>query len=208
NAGYTGMEAVRTRQFWFMLVSFFLVGVCATGSTAHLVPLLQDRGVSATQAAQIASMLGIAVIFGRILAGWLMDRLFAPFVGIGFMIGPIIGLMLLALGATGAGAYLAATLVGLAIGAEVDILGYFTSRYGGLKSFGLLYGFMLASFQFGGGIGPAIMGLGFDRTGSYTAALWTFSAFFAITCVLFGMLGPYPKFNSGSGDTAAAPAPA
>jgi MFS family permease len=194
--GYSAREAARTRQFWFMVISSFLVGTCATGSTAHLVPLLRDRGVAPGEAAQMASMLGIAVIFGRVFAGWLMDRIHAPYVGIAFMLGPILGLTLLALGATGGGAYFAALLLGMAIGAEFDILGYFTSRYGGLKAFGRLYGFMLASYQLGGGIGPALMGLGFDRTGGYTAVLWAFAAFFAITCVLFALLGPYPRFRT------------
>lgn len=194
NAGYTARQAMRTRQFWLMLISFFLVGVCATGSTAHLVPLLRDRGIDAAQAAGMASSLGIAVIFGRILAGYLMDRFFAPVVAIGFMSGPVLGLALLALGATGAGAFVAAILVGLAIGAEFDILGYFVSRYAGLKAFGRVYGLMLASFQLGGGIGPVIMGLGFDRAGSYTAVLWAFAGLFVITCILLAGLGPYPKF--------------
>lgn len=195
NAGYAFTGAVRTRQFWIMLISSFLVGVSAIGTTTHLMPLLQDRGIAATQAAQMASMLGISVIFGRILAGWLMDRIFAPYVGIVFMMSPVVGLMLLISGATGASAFFATALIGLAIGAEFDFLGYFTSRYIGLKAFGRSYGFMLASFNLGGGFGPAVMGIGFDYTGSYTSVLWTFAAFFTITSISFAILGPYPDFK-------------
>ena len=190
--GYSVKQAAATRPFWFMLLSFFLVGFCIHGAAVHLMPLLQDRGVPATRAAQFLSALGMATIFGRILAGYLMDRLFAPYVGIAFMLGPVIGLAMLALGASGGWALWSAILLGLAIGAEFDILGYFTSRYAGLKAYGMVYGIMLASFQLGGGIGPYLMGVGYDRTGSYVVVLWTFTAMFFITCVLFALLGPYP----------------
>ena len=190
--GYLLSEAVRTRPFWFMVVAFFLVGVCAHGSLAHLVPLLQDRGIPPERSAQIASTLGIALIFGRVVAGYMMDRIFAPLVGIVFMAGPVLGLALLALGAVGPAAVLATILLGLAIGAEFDFLGYFTSRYGGLKSFGLLYGLMLASFQLGGGLGPILMGYSFDQLGSYTLVLWVFAGLFVLVCLLFALLGPYP----------------
>ncbi len=191
-SGYTVKQAAATRPFWLMLFSFFLVGFCIHGAAVHLMPLLQDRGIPATRAAQILSALGFAVIFGRILGGYLMDRVFAPYVGIAFMLGPVIGLAMLALGASGGWALAAAILLGLAIGAEFDILGYFTSRYAGLKAYGMVYGIMLACFQLGGGIGPYVMGIGFDRTGSYDIVLWTFCAMFLTSCILFGLLGPYP----------------
>jgi len=191
--GYTFKQAVRTRPFWLMMVSFFLVGFCIHGTAIHLQPLLVDRGIPVQTAAGFMSALGFAVIFGRILAGYLMDRVFAPWVAIGFMLAPVIGLSLLALGAVGNMALLAAMLLGLAIGAEFDILGYFVSRYIGLRIFGFAYGLMLAGFQLGGGIGPVIMGRGFDQTGEYTGVLWIFVAMFGITCVLFGLLGRYPE---------------
>lgn len=192
-AGFTFKEAMGTRPFWLMLGSFFLVGLCIHGCAAHLIPLLVDRGISAQRAAGFMSALGIAVIFGRIFAGYLMDRIFAPWVGIGFMLAPVVGLSLLALGASGGVALLAAILLGLAIGAEFDILGYFISRYIGLRVFGFAYGLMLACFQLGGSIGPVVMGRGFDQTGVYTNVLWLFVGMFCVTCVLFSLLGPYPS---------------
>ena len=64
-------------------------------------------------------------------------------------------------------ACVAALLVGLGIGAEVDIIGYLTTRYFGLRSFGEIFGWIWAVFSVSGGLGAYLMGVGFDETGSY-----------------------------------------
>lgn len=194
-SGYTFRQALSTRPFWLLLLSFFLVGFCVIACTVHLVPMMQDRGISPTVAAQTASVLGFAIILGRVFAGYLMDHFFAPYVAIGFMLGPALGLSLLALELVGMPAYLAALLIGLALGAEFDFLAYFTSRYGGLKAYGIYFGVLLASFNLGSSIGPYVMGLGFDRTGAYTTFLWGFAVCFLFICFLFLLLGPYPQFS-------------
>ncbi len=37
----------------------------------------------------------------------------------------------------------------------------------GLRAFGEIYGYLFAAFVLGAGVGPLIMGGGFDATGSY-----------------------------------------
>ncbi|MGI9288927.1 MAG: MFS transporter [Pseudomonadales bacterium] len=191
--GYTLREVLHTRAFWLLLIAFFLVGFCAIACTVHLVPMLQDRGVSAIRAAQTASLLGGAMILGRVLVGYLMDRFFAPHVAIMFMLGPAVGLAFLASGASGPVAYFSAIMIGLALGAEFDILAYFTSRYAGMRIFGTYYGMLLASFNLGSSIGPYAMGLGYDSSGAYSTFLWLFAGGFIVICILFSMLGPYPQ---------------
>ena len=195
--GYTFKQAVCTRPFWLMLVSFFIIGIAINGMLAHFMPILQDRGISAVHAARTLSLLGIAVIIGRIMAGILVDRYFGPYVAIGFMLAPIIGISILALGAKGNITILSALLLGFALGAEFDFIGHFVNRYLGLKTYGLFYGVMLSGFQLGGGIGPVMMGMEFDMAGGYTNSLWIFVAFFVATCLLYLFLGPYPKLPEG-----------
>ena len=66
---------------------------------------------------------------------------------------------------------MAAVLVGLGQGAEFDILPYAISRYFGLRAFGEIYGSTFAAVTLGGAVGPLVMGVSFDSTGSYGLAL-------------------------------------
>ena len=191
--GFNVQQTVRLRTFWLMVFMFTLVGMTATAVIIHLTPLLIDRGLSSDDAAATQVIMGLSLIFGRVFAGFLMDRFFAPYVSIAFLLGPVVGLALLASGAGGGAATAAAILVGLAIGAEFDVLSYFVSRYFGLLSFGLIFGLLFAAFELGAGLGPAILGLCYDRTGEYTLALWGMCGGAALACILTAMLGAYPE---------------
>ena len=87
-AGLSCREAARTRSFWLILVSFMLVGIGITSVIAHLVPLLTDRGVAPADAALYMSSLALGLIAGRLLAGFLMDYFFAPYVAALLPAGP------------------------------------------------------------------------------------------------------------------------
>jgi MFS family permease len=191
-AGFTLAESVQTRPFWLLVVSIVLIGVGITSILAHLVPMLIGRGVPPAQAAFAMSLLGLGLIFGRILSGWLMDRFFAPYVAAGFQLGMIIGLVILALDFSGPLAFLAGILVGLATGSEISEISYLVSRYFGLNAFGLINGIMFAAFQLGSGAGAYAMGVYYDRAGDYLGALWVVTGLVVISTVLIVLLGPYP----------------
>jgi MFS family permease len=192
-AGFTAGESIRMPAFWLMIGLFAMVGIITAAIIAHLIPLMIDRGASPAQAATAQSLLGISLIFGRVLAGYLMDRFFAPRVALAFLLGPLAGLALLALGVSGTHVFLASILVGLATGAEFDVMSYLTSRFFGLRSFGQLYGYFFSVFQLGAAFGPILMGFTFDQTGEYTGALWALVGATALACLFAGSIGPYPK---------------
>src|SRR5690606_34083014 len=128
-AGMTVSQALRDPQFWLMLFTFLLIGFAITSVQVHLVPLLTSRGVSPRSAALALSVLAVALVVGRLGAGWLMDRFFAPRVAIAFLLSPIVAVLLLAAGVSGVIAFIAGILTGLAAGAEVDVTAYLASRY-------------------------------------------------------------------------------
>ncbi len=190
--GLTLTESARTRPFWLLVVSIVLIGVGITSILAHLVPMLIGRGMPPAQAAFAMSLLGLGLIFGRILSGWLMDRFFAPYVAAGFQLGMIVGLVFLALDFFGPVAFFAAISVGLATGSEISEISYLVSRYFGLKAFGLINGIMFAAFQLGSGAGAYAMGVYYDRAGDYLGALWVVTGLVVISTILIVLLGPYP----------------
>ncbi|HEV2315151.1 MAG TPA: MFS transporter [Candidatus Acidoferrales bacterium] len=191
NPGLSWREAWHSRAFWLMLCAFSFVGASTNGCVIHMAPMLADRGGSAQIAALASSFAGGALLIGRVGSGYLLDRFFGPYIAVLFFGGAALGMGLLwATGATEI-AFLGAFLIGLGLGAEVDLIAYLVSRYFGLRSFGEIYAFFWAAFALSAGLGVYAMGAGFDKTGSYTVPLTGFFFAVLVAIILMLRLGPY-----------------
>jgi MFS family permease len=181
-------EALGGYRFWLIACVLLLVSTVTQGLVVHTVPLLTDKGYSPETAASLMIAVGLSTMAGRLISGYLVDRIFAPFVAAFFFLLPCLGIYLL--GST-ISPVLGIISLGLASGTEIDMIGFLTSRYFGLKRFGQLYGYLFASFVVGSAIGPYMMGLAFERLHSYEPALWTFGAFMLLATAAILSLGPY-----------------
>lgn len=200
--GVTLREALRNYRFWVLILSILLVATGIGGTITNMVPLLQDRGFTAIEAGQTAGAIGISIIFGRVLAGFLMDRFWAPGVVFPMLVLPGIACLILMNHALAHGAALfAAVLVGFASGAETDLVAYLSARYFGLKHYGRIYGVQYAVFGFASGIAPALFGSVYDRTGSYDAILIAAAIAFGLGALLLLTMGRYPAFAPAAAPT-------
>ena len=190
-------EALRSFRFWQFAFAFTLIGGMISSLMVHLVPLLTDSGMDRSLAVRIAGLMGIAVIFGRVTTGFLVDRFHPPYVAAFFLAMPVIGCVLLS-GDSPAFAFTiaAAVFVGLAAGSEVDLVPYLTARYFGLKAYGKLYGAVFVFFYAGVGIVPPIFGYIFDVNGNYDLALQFAIVALALGVVAIATLGQAPDFSS------------
>jgi len=193
--GLSAAEASRTVSFWLILIAFLLVGVGIASVIAHLVPMLTDRGVSPQVAAWCQTSLGVGLIFGRVLSGYLMDRFFAPYVAAIFTLMFVVGVSMLALGADGPMVFVAATSIGLSLGSEVSETAYLVSRYFGPRAYGVIYGLMFAAFQLGSAVGPPGLGRYYVVAGDYVNALWVLALLGLIAAILVASLGKYPDLG-------------
>jgi MFS family permease len=184
-------ELLRMPLFYQLFVTFILLTFCLYGLFSNLVPMLLDRGMDSTNAALAASTVGITIIISRIGIGFLLDKFFAPRVGVVCFILSAIGMALLALGAVGPTAFLAAILIGFSIGAELDLLAYLVTRYFGLNSFGMVYGVLFAAFLGGVSTGPLAFGQLFDFYGSYVIILSACFLMMVLTAVSMMFLPKY-----------------
>jgi MFS family permease len=189
--GLTLREAANTSAFWIIVCVLFLITASVHACFIHLPALLTDRGSTAQLAAFASSLLGVGLFLGRVGCGYLLDQFFAPRVAALLFATVAIGIAFLALGHAISSALVAALLVGLGIGAEVDIIAYLTSRYFGLRSYGAIFGSIWAVFGVSGGLGAYLMGFGFDKTGSYVVPLSGFFCAAVLAALLTMMLGPY-----------------
>jgi MFS family permease len=186
--GLTVSEALHQRSFWLITGACFLTTLTAAGILAHIVPLLVDRGGDPGRAAAAISAAGLAMIMGRIMSGLLLDRFSAPSVAAGFFAIQGLGVAVLLTASSTAGATLATFLVGLGLGAEVDLIAFMLARYYGMRAYGSLYGLLFGAFMLAGGTGPLVMGWAYSMTGSYDASLIAFEASVAVAVVLMLVL--------------------
>jgi len=195
-------EALRGRHFWIIALSFLFICAAITGVNANLVPMLTDGGLSAAGAAGYASVLGLAVIFGRLVAGWLLDRLWAPVVGLIVLVPSALACLLLAWQVA---PVFAIALLGLAGGAEFDLIAFLCLRYFGTRHYGKIYAWQWASFTVASGLGPVAFGAIFDAAGSYETGLLVAMAAMLVGPALLLLLGPYPTqlTDRRPGDTSA-----
>jgi predicted MFS family arabinose efflux permease len=190
--GVTVAKGLRSRAFWIIVATLFLGSMSVNGAITHLSPLLTDRGISAGTAALAASTLGLASFCGRLFTGYLLDRFFAPRVGLSLLVGTAAGILLLATARSAPLGLLAAALIGFGLGGEADITPYLLTRYFGLRSFSTLYGFTWTAYAIAGAIGPVVMGRAFDATGSYTTLLTALAVATLVSASLFALLPRYP----------------
>ena len=189
------LPLVKTRAFLSMCGIFILLGSASGGTLAHFVSLLTDRGIGQGEAATIASAAGIAVIAGRAGIGWLLDRFNAGRLLAGVAMIIMTALFVLLGARSIASGYVASLLVGSVLGAEVDFTAFLVRRYFGNAAFGRLYGVAFGTFSLGIGTGPLLMGLSFDRLGSYGPGLWLFVGFSIVAALVSLSL---PKYSSGA----------
>ncbi len=188
-AGLTLREALGDHRFWILVAAFMAISAAVTGVNANLVPLLTDGGLGVAEAAGYASLLGLFVIVGRLSSGWLLDRLWAPIVGLLVLVPSAVSCLLLQQQAAPA---VAVAFLGLAGGAEFDLIAFLCLRYFGTRHYGQIYAWQWASFTVGAGVGPLAFGAIYDASGSYSTALLAAGIVMLAGPALLLSLGPYP----------------
>ena len=189
--GKTVSQALVDRAFWLILIPFITTGAILVGLNGTIVPMMTDLGMSVRLATTAVSVLGIATIAGRIFSGWLLDRMFAPYVTILFLLVPFIGVLAFGAGLGYGLPFIAAFLIGLGIGGELDLMAFLISRYFGLRYFGALYGLLTGVFYIGAKGGPFLVNVIFERTGSYNLVLIIAGVIMPLASLMIWRLGPY-----------------
>lgn len=187
-------EALRSWRFWVCNLSMTLVVACVVGMVTNIVPLLQDRGLSALQASQVFSSFGVSLILGRLVVGYLIDRLWAPAVASLALLMPAFACGIFAYGDSTIGLYILATLlVGVGAGAEFDIAAFLIARYFGMRDYGRLFGAHLGLITAGAALSPLLFALLYKVTGGYSAMLLFSGICFVVGPLLLLTLGGYPR---------------
>lgn len=185
-------DIVRTeRNFWLITFAIFVISISTYGVISQLVSIGTDRGFNSLVAASILSIAGMSSLSTRIVVGYVMDRIFAPYVAATVFLITIAGMALLATGQTLNVVILGAVMIGVGAGSEGDILTFLVSRYFAPSAFGSVVGAVWVTWAWGGAVGTYLLSLCFDKTHSYTFAIYGFIVALFVGAVALIRLGKY-----------------
>ena len=191
--GLTTKDAMRTKQFWILGAVLFLTVIVVAGLLSNFERIMTEQGFERSSIAQIAAVMGLTVIIGRLMVGALVDRFWAPGVAACFFLVATLGLLILVgTQVTMATALLVAVMIGLAAGAELDLLAYLTGKYFGPAHYPAIFGLIIAFFTVGAGIAPPLFGMAAQMFQGYGTMLSISIGLLLVSILLFLSLGRYP----------------
>lgn len=192
--GVTRREALATPKYWILSAVLFVTVFVIVGLLSNFERIMTSEGLDRKSIASIASVMGITVIIGRLGVGALVDRFWAPAVACVFFTLPVISIyLLLTIDVTNTSAIIIAIFIGLAAGAELDMLAYLTGRYFGPRHYPAIFGGIFAAFTVGSGISPPLWGASSQANNGYDQILMIAIGLLFLSMVLFLMLGKYPE---------------
>jgi len=197
-AGLTAKQALMDWRFWLLAISFIPISYAIGGPIPNIELALQAKDFSKADAVGLASLMGVAVIAGRLVGGYLIDRFWAP--GIAFVFLALPALALWMLGAPEISrdqAMIAIFMVGFGAGVEYDFMAYLVARYFGTKAYGAIYGMLYGFFALGAGFGPAVFAAAIRKGDLETFSVFHNAAIILIIgSALLLLLGKYREFPS------------
>jgi predicted MFS family arabinose efflux permease len=202
--GLSVAEAWRSVALWRISISTFIIMVVTIAVMVHQIPILIDLGTDRTSAALYASVGGVAGIVGKLITGVLLDRYPARWVG-GMTIGAgaFTFLLLLMPDRTAALVIPAMIINGYTAGAKLQIVGFLTASYAGMRNFGAIFGAMASLIAGGAGLGPILAGLVFDYYGTYVPFLYFGVVGTLASAFLLAGLRSYPEWKAKAPDAPA-----
>ena len=191
-------KLVFTRQFLILFFVSVVSGLALQVLTVHLVPFATDSGVPPEIAAIALGLLGGASVPGRLLAGFIAERIGWSKSLVGAMVGCAAATACLMVINQGWALVGAVALFGICFGTRaVAVLGLL-GRVFGTASLGELIGLNIALGQLLSAPGPYIVGYWFDLVNSYTATFAVLSVALALGAFSILRLGSSGPLNGAS----------
>jgi len=191
--GMSAREAFRSRQFWLLAIVFIPMSLAIAAPLPNIENILRSLDLSPREVVQLASLVGIAAVAGRLLGGVLADCFWAPAIcAVILMMGALSCLILSGGQVSFSVAGVAIVLLGLTSGMEFDLMSYLVARYLGMRSYAVTYATLYGIFVVGAFVGPSLFGYVFDRTGTYSGILEACALLLVGGAAAVLFLGPYP----------------
>jgi MFS family permease len=183
-------------SFRIIMTGIFLVCIASLALPAQLKLILIDREAGAAEAALMVSFFSGGIAVGRLICGAALDR-YRPEIVAAITLGvPSVGLFLLATGATHYWLLAGSVgMVGLAMGAELDIATYLVMRWFRPEIYSSVYGLIAAGTALSGVGGSLLLSLTLKLSGGFDLYLYICAVAMAAGAASFLLLGRHPTVN-------------
>jgi MFS family permease len=179
----------RTRAFWILAVAMVLCNLYQTLAQTQINLLILSKGVDRLNVGGIISAFSASMVIGRFACGAAIDRLPGQLVAAVGMGMPCIGLFLLASGFHTPGlVMIAMVFIGLAVGAEGDLIGVLVSRAFGVAIYGSVMGLVTSAISLATASGAFMLSIMLRRYGNYDVFLAVSGVSVLIGGVMFLLL--------------------
>ncbi len=191
--GMTAREAFHSPYFWLLAIVFIPMALAVAAPLPNIENILRSLHLSSIEIVQLASLVGVAAVAGRLLGGVLVDLFWAPAVGTVILtMGAVSCLILSQESVSFSTAAIAIVLLGLTSGIEFDLMAYLVARYLGMRSYATTYATLYGIFVVGAFVGPSLFGYAFDSKGTYSGILQACTLLLIGAAAVILLLGPYP----------------
>jgi MFS family permease len=177
---FTFKEALATRQFWMVSIIYVCFGFIQLTVMVHIVPFATGAGISDISAAVILSIIGGASLTGRIVMGFVTDRLKVKPSAILCLALLTFAVVWLQFSSGIWQLYLFAVVFGFGYGGLSCLQSLIAAELYGLLSLGVITAIFSFSFDLGGAVGPVLAGLIYDLSRSYQ---WAFAVCLAVVAI-------------------------
>ena len=171
---YTVREALRTRAYWLLLVGAGLRQVATLGILVSIVPILETKGLSRQEAANLTGFMFGINFLSRLIVGYLGDRWPKSYLIFASLLLESAGLVCLFFGQWGGDRtvllLLFILLQGLGDGGGIMVWAAM-GEYFGRDRFATLRGYITFSHSWALIASPVFAGWVFDKYGSYDLAI-------------------------------------
>ena len=189
--GFETAAALRTRSLWMIVLAQFLWAFATAGSIIHLIQYLIDNHYRAATAANLVSLIFGLCTLGKVVMGFVADRVTARIAATLTLTLNAIGVLLL-LGVQHVWVMLPLLATyGFLQAAPLMLFPLLTAESMGLKRYGTIFGIVSAANTLGAVFGPPVAGSIFDATHSYVVAYSLFGASYFAAAIASHISRPY-----------------
>ena len=168
---------IRTPTFYALWIAYCLGTTAGLMTISQLVPFARSSGVGATAATFAITVGACGNAGGRILSGWMSDRLGRLRTLRVMILLSAVAMPAMFLARTElVPFYLFVALVYWCYGTQLSVFASTTADFYGTRHLGMNYGVLFTAWGVAGILGPAIAATVFDRFGAYRYAFFTASA--------------------------------
>jgi MFS family permease len=183
---WTAQEAIVTKPFWLLTLSFFLGSFIIQSVFTHQVAFFVDRGLEGLLASYIVGIVGIVSLGGKILWSTLSDKIGREItytMGNICLILGMLWLILFSLLPSSSLPYLYAIFFGMGYAVQAALPPLITADFFEGQGYGGIFGILMIFVGIGGAFGVWFAGFLYDQIGSYVPVFIV-----TILCAFFSCL--------------------